>query len=61
MNANHNGLGYDKSWYLSLGLFISMYQNESNRVSWNSTRTPLLLFERLYDFKKYPFFCLSPS
>ncbi|KAH0748145.1 hypothetical protein KY290_027377 [Solanum tuberosum] len=37
-----------------------MYQNESSRVLWNGTRTPLLFFERQYDFRKSLYFLLSP-
>ena len=48
MSDNHDGLG-PEFFYKSIGLLISMCRNKSNRVLWNSTVTPLLLFESLQD------------
>ena len=48
--------GRDKLGIRALGSLVSSHKNESSRVLRNGRGTPLLFFERLYDFRKIPFF-----
>ena len=49
-------LDRDKLGIRALGSLVSSHKNESSRVLRNGKGTPLLFFERLYDFRKILFF-----
>jgi len=51
VSANHDDLGHEKVGIRALVSLISLYQNDSNRVLRNGTKTYVLFFERLYDFR----------
>ena len=51
--------GRDKLGIRALGSLVSSHKNGSSRVLRNGRGTPLLFFERLYDFRKIRSFFLS--
>ena len=60
MGASHGpDLGHDKLGIRALGSLVLSHKNESSRVLRNDRGTPILFFERLYDFRKIPFFLSS--